>query len=296
MQACSRSYALATPTPPTTTTDRAILIACTMAWACSLATAQIRVPADQPTIQAAIDASPVGFGTVLVAPGTYRENLNFRGKWVQVISERGPAMTTIDGGGLGSVAVFINSEPRTTLLEGFTITNGRAIDGGGIYIQTASPTIRGNRIVNNVACSNGAGIAARFGSARIEFNEVAFNTMYQCGSSGAGGGIFVGGAQHVEILSNWIHDNVAHAEGGGIAMAAGGPGSVVGNVIERNSAQFGGGLHSRGSSTALVANNFLSGNWTVWVASAIYSKSDLAERPMVASPCGDFVADCGAVR
>ena len=60
--------------------------------------ATIHVPADQPTIQAAIDAAADG-DTVLVAPGTYYEDINFHGKIITVTSEQGAAATVIDAGG-----------------------------------------------------------------------------------------------------------------------------------------------------------------------------------------------------
>ncbi len=61
----------------------------------------IHVPADQATIQAAIAAAQPG-DTVLVAPGTYLENLNF-GKAITVTSLDGPSVTIVDGKGAGPV-------------------------------------------------------------------------------------------------------------------------------------------------------------------------------------------------
>ncbi len=55
----------------------------------------VHVPVDKPSIQAAIDAAATG-DTVLVAPGTYLENINFHGKAITVISEQGPSVTTIE--------------------------------------------------------------------------------------------------------------------------------------------------------------------------------------------------------
>jgi hypothetical protein len=60
----------------------------------------IHIPADQPTIQAGIDAAHNG-DTVLVSPGTYYENIDFKGKAITVTSSAGAAVTTIDGGGNG---------------------------------------------------------------------------------------------------------------------------------------------------------------------------------------------------
>src|SRR5688572_28779928 len=109
--------------------------------------ADIRVPADQPTIQSAINLATNG-DEIRVAPGTYIENLNFLGKAIRVTSEQGPQVTTIDGNQSGSVVVFVSGEGPQSMLSGFTIKNGNAAfggayRGGGIRIQNSSPTIAG---------------------------------------------------------------------------------------------------------------------------------------------------------
>lgn len=71
-----------------------------------MSAAVIRVPTDQATIQAAINAAANG-DTVSVAAGTYSENINFMGKALTVISEQGAAVTVIDGGAHDSVAAFV---------------------------------------------------------------------------------------------------------------------------------------------------------------------------------------------
>ena len=59
----------------------------------------IHVPADQPTIQAGIDAAADG-DTVLVADGTYtgdgNRDIDFGGKSIVLKSENGPVLTVID--------------------------------------------------------------------------------------------------------------------------------------------------------------------------------------------------------
>jgi hypothetical protein len=136
----------------------------------------IRVPANQPTIQAAINAAVDG-DTVLVSSGTYTENIDLAGKNIVVASSKGPAVTIIDGNSQASVVQFVSGETTKSILRGFTVRNGYASVsnssgyGGGIYIRSASPTITGNIISRNQADSGGGGIAVFSASPQIMNNN-----------------------------------------------------------------------------------------------------------------------------
>lgn len=126
--------------------------------------ATLEVPAAYPLIQEAIDVALPG-DTVLVGPGTYFENLDFGGKDLLLLSAEGARVTTIDGGGLGSVITCDDGETNGTLIEGFTIQNGAGtpwgsagLAGGGIFCLGSCPRIRKNRILSNSA-DLGGGVA-----------------------------------------------------------------------------------------------------------------------------------------
>src|SRR5262245_19661841 len=108
----------------------------------------LRVPADFATIQAAIDAAQGG-DRVLVSPGTYFENLDFKGKAITVTSTDGACVTTVDGLSKDSVVKFKSGEGASSVLSGFTIENGQAVNGGGIYCLDSSPTLVGNVVIGN---------------------------------------------------------------------------------------------------------------------------------------------------
>lgn len=208
-----------------------------LAVAATAASVVIHVPADQPTIQAAINAARRG-DAVVVSPGTYAENIDFKGKAITVRSASGPAVTTIDGGGHDSVVRFHSGEKRTSRLTGFTITNGFAYPagnyfGGGVSVASSSPTIAGNVITNNRACSGGGGIDSNFGSPRIEGNTISLNAQAGC-SGGSGGGIEIGGASNAELVGNTISQNTWGSDGGGISLFASGPAVIKNNVITGN--------------------------------------------------------------
>jgi hypothetical protein len=109
--------------------------------------ATIHVPGDQPTIQAGIDAAVDG-DTVLVADGTYtgegNREIDFGGKAIVVMSENGPEVTIIDCEGAGRGFYFHSGEYLSSVVDGFTITNGAGVfpEGGGMYNDGSSPTVK----------------------------------------------------------------------------------------------------------------------------------------------------------
>jgi len=225
----------------------------------------INVPGDRPTIQSAIDAAAAG-DTVLVAPGTYMENINFRGKAITVESAQGPEVTIIDGNLAGPVVTFTSGEGLASVLRGFTVQRGDAgsdhgFDGGGVRIFGSSPTIEGNTITGNRACDGGAGIDVDFGSARIEGNIITNNSQFGCSGGVGGGGVSVGGAGQAQIIDNVIMGNSWGSSGGGITLFAAGSPTIRGNVISGNSANNGGGgMWIVNRSDASIVQNVITGN------------------------------------
>ena len=112
------------------------------------------------SIQHAIDSTK-DYETVLVLPGTYKENINFNGKNITVASKHLTTedksyieSTIIDGDEKGSVVTFKNGEDTTAVLNGFTVQNGSTQYGGGIKIDNNStPNISYLSVKNNKATS-----------------------------------------------------------------------------------------------------------------------------------------------
>lgn len=127
----------------------------------------LRVPVDYPTIQAAIDAVPLGqHREVLVLAGTYHEAFALNGKDVVV---RGISLgaTIIDGTGLGTAIVrFTGDEPSTAGVQDLVFRNGTSgaliyprapyTVGGALYAASSSAFVRRCEFRQNRADFGGA--------------------------------------------------------------------------------------------------------------------------------------------
>lgn len=224
--------------------------------------------ADFTSIQEAIEAAGNG-DVIIVHPGRYIENVYFMAKNIHLrsvdpASQLVAQETVIDGSRRSSTVRFFGSESASCILEGFTITNGRATNGGGIRGGTnrsTGATIRNNIIELNEAREHGGGIYACLGIIRnnlirrnvaqsggglsncnglIEQNDIQRNEA----DEGAGLHLCLG-----TISKNNIERNEAATEGGGLVRCYN---VVRDNVIHGNIAPDGGGL--------LICSGIVEGN------------------------------------
>ena len=217
----------------------------------------------QNNIQQALSSSTAK-DTVLVAPGTYSENIVWpEDNGIVLISEKGPDSTIIDGGYTDCVIRFLspsNIKDNSTVIDGFTIRHGDYINGGGINCAVwHSPTIR-----NNIICENQAqfgagiysdgGIDERFGGPLVVDNRIINNqAMY------AGGGICCVYESCPTIRDNIIENNTAQY-GGGVCQFSYSHAYLVNNTICNNNATYGGGIYCRWRSNTIIDSCTISGN------------------------------------
>ncbi len=164
-------------------------------------------------IQAAVDAA-LGAGTteIRVEQGTYVEtvyigsvfvsdDLEITGGWNSTFSGRSSdaTLTVIDGDQEGDPVVAVRAGGGSVLVDGFTVTNGLEVGGGGIRVEPTGDTVvtvSNNRIIGNTARSTLPG------GGGVQFRQ----------SSGTG---------RLYLLDNLISGNIAENDGGGSAAGAG---------------------------------------------------------------------------
>ncbi len=207
------------------------------------------------TIQAGIDTALArGGGEVWVAAGTYNELIILRPNVFvyggfdtqdQQKSDRNWStnVTTINGGGTGTV-ITANSIPYCAAgLDGFTITGGAATQGGGIACSSASPIFVNDMIVGNAAEIAGGGVFCANSQPRFMNNVIAGNT------APAGAGIYLSSSTGM-FVNNTLSDNTGSVSGGGIYCQASSP-KLYNNIVAFGSS----GLFQDANSKAVIQAN-----------------------------------------
>jgi hypothetical protein len=234
-----------------------MLLAGALAFAGNAEAATHYVPDNFATIQAAIDAASAG-DTIMVRPGTYYENLTIS-KPLNLVSTDGPEVTTIDGGAKGRV-IYYNGDPARGTLDGFTVTNGKAYNGGGIYLYRTDPTIQNCIITGNYA-NNGAGIYAYYGALpRIYDSVISDNHATYTGG---------GGYAYIGVFFNYRtvwSNNTAGYDGGAIASIyfCSGVNFWDSYIVDNYAGRNGGAMYAWGSSRCSAdvraTNSVIAGN------------------------------------
>jgi len=180
--------------------------------------------ADHPfdAIQEAIDAAPSTNVTVLVADGIYtgtgNVDMNFLGKAIEVASTNGAGACIIDGEGswtnMHTAFRFDNGEGLDSVLRGFTITNFlNHIGTPGISCWNSSPTIIGNRLVDNEGFDNSAGLSIGGYSAATESSPLVIDNVFTGNYAESCSGILISGHAKPLIFNNLLYDNYAYPMG-----------------------------------------------------------------------------------
>ncbi len=213
----------------------------------------IDVPGDYPSIQTAIGAASDG-DVVCVAAGTYQEQVDLLGKAITVTGVTG-GLTVIDAGGFARPVSFETSEGPDSILQGFTIRNGVATDGGCVSVTLgASPTLRDLVVEHCTATGDGGGLCLRTPAALLQ--DV---TVRHCTAGGYGGGIAIPPNFAPRIEGGEIHDNVADI-GGGIAASGSGATELIGIHVHSNTAASMGGGVFRDGGGGEIADCLIEGN------------------------------------
>jgi len=230
------------------------------------------IPDDYGTIQGAIDASSGG-DTLIVRCGAYYENIDFKGKAITMKSEQGAANTIIDGSQIGSVVICTNGEGSDTVLEGFTLQNGSASYGGGMYNgYSSTPTV--------FQCTFQGNSADLYGGGMYNYN-LSSPTVTHCtfleNSAKRGGGLCNSSSLSPTVTHCIFQGNSATYCGGGMINFGSTP-TVTQCTFQENSAEAGGGMYNDGASPTVTNCSFIRNsaiNFGGGMVAAFYSSPTL---------------------
>lgn len=208
--------------------------------------AELRVPQQFATIQAAVNAAANG-DVVVVSAGEYAGAVVIQGKGVTI---RGVGEVAVDAGNVAASVIRIEQTPAGSevRLENLVIRGGLGTElssecwpfgpsrfGGGVFVSQGRLRATGVTVQSNQA-TLGAGIWYQSGSrVQIDASVIDFNTASEVGAAVAG--CWFGEASELIINDSTIAFNALVASGSRFGILATGLGSaeVRGTIFENNS-------------------------------------------------------------
>ena len=265
-------------------------------------------------VQSAVDAASSG-DEIRVAAGSYTDihvrprsdvtttgvvtqsvyltkSLTIRGGYSSDFSSWDPAVnvTTLDAQGKGRV--FYVTGAIDPLIEGLHISGGDASGlqgysyygnfdaGGGVYVLTATVTLRSNQIFDNIA-SHGGGVFLNNSTGLLVSNLIFQNQVH---TGGAGVFLYKGAPT---LVSNQVYSNTADNLGGGLYLFSTNA-LLMGNTVSGNSASTMGGGMDVASCSPTLSRNIFSGNTASKGGGAYlwYSRSELTNNVFMDNQVG----------
>ncbi|MBN1591989.1 MAG: right-handed parallel beta-helix repeat-containing protein, partial [Candidatus Coatesbacteria bacterium] len=211
--------------------------------------------------------------TVHVSAGEYVRNLTMKsyvtllGGYPRLGGARNSSIheTVINGGSDGSVITIDSLE--SVRIDGFTIKNGYAEKGGGIFCYNSSPSIMSNLITLNYAFASdgyrglGGGIYCEDCSPEICNNRFVENVATGSGQGSCHGGGICCNTASPTVTGNEFEGNVAALLGGAIMCDHNSSPYVCGNTITGNYAwSQGGAISCDNGSSPLIKGNSITSN------------------------------------
>jgi hypothetical protein len=158
----------------------------------------------------------------------------------------GAEKTIIDAHGRGP-AIAVEAKGGKVMIEGVTLTGGNDARGGGLSIDNGAEVelIDSHVTKNRSGRGRGGGVAVDRGRVRLVRCRVYENTALD------GGGLYIGGNAHGELVDSIVSGNEATANGGGLVVLERGRVTVVRTRFEQNkSADRGRQIYLSGTSGA----------------------------------------------
>lgn len=272
-------------------------------------------------VQAAVDAASAG-DEIRVAAGIYTgvstrygmtqmvyldKSITIRGGYAPQTFVFSPTLqkSILDAQVAGRVFSIVGNVTPT--IEYLHLIHGYADQGGGVYILSATVTLKQNEIYTNTAVSKGGGVYLENTASTIISNFIYSNTT---GANGRGGGLILlnspatleantiaanrahvgGGVQLLNYIANRgallkdnvIRDNTAFdyyyngntfdGAGGGVSSESGYTDRLESNTFLRNTAKRGGGVDTYNAPIYILGNTFQE-NHAIYDGGGIYAQA-----------------------